>query len=48
RVSLLPNSPAANLASDLGHPPAHIELESLDGGPVQVNGEIYNAGVISY
>jgi len=51
RVNILPgagSSPAAQLASDLGHPPAHIELETLDGGPAKVNVESYNAGVISF
>ena len=51
RVNILPgagSSPAAQLASDLGHPPAHIELETLDGGPAKINVETYNAGVISF
>lgn len=48
RVNVLPNSPANKLASDLGHPPVHIEAETLDGKPVQVNVEAYNAGVISH
>lgn len=48
RVSVLPNSPASQLASDLGHPPAHIEMESLDGGPPQINVEGYNAGIVSF
>lgn len=47
RLSLLPNTPASQLASDLGHPPIHIEAESLDGGPVNLNLETYNAGIIS-
>ncbi len=48
RVSLVNGSQAGSLASGLGHPPAHIEAESLDGDPTQVNVEAYNAGVISY
>ena len=51
RVNILPgagSSPAAQLAGDLGHPPAHIELETLDGGPAKINVETYNAGVISF
>ncbi|WP_199709332.1 hypothetical protein [Rhodophyticola porphyridii] len=48
RVNLLPNSPANQLASDLGHPPVHIEAETLNGGPVQINGEAYNAGLLSF
>jgi len=48
RVSVLPGSRAGDLAGGLGHPPVHIEAESLDGGPVQINGEAYNAGIISY
>ncbi len=48
RVNVLPSSPANQLASDLGHPPVHIEAETLDGNPVQINVETYNAGVISY
>lgn len=47
RVNVLPNSPANQLASDLGHPPVHIEAETLDGKPVQINVEAYNAGLIS-
>ncbi|MDP2063324.1 MAG: hypothetical protein Q8J98_09510 [Phaeovulum sp.] len=51
RVSILPgagSSEAARIASALGHPPAHIEMETLDGGPAKVNIETYNAGVISF
>ncbi|QBY00576.1 hypothetical protein E2K80_07340 [Rhodophyticola sp. CCM32] len=48
RVNLLPNSPANQLASDLGHPPVHIEAESLNGNPFQINGETYNAGLFSF
>lgn len=48
RVSVLPSSPAGTLASDLGHPPFHIEAETLNGQPPQINVETYNAGVISY
>lgn len=47
RVSVLPNSDAGKLVSNLGHPPAHIELENLDG-EVSLNAETFNAGVISY
>ncbi len=47
RVSLINNSPAGQLASDLGHPPAHIEAETLDDKPTMLNVELYNAGVIS-
>lgn len=49
RVSLLPSGPAADVAGALGHPPAHIELEGMEGaGPAQINLEAFNAGVISY
>lgn len=51
RLNILPgagSSAAAQLASDLGHPPAHIEMETLDGGPAKINVETYNAGVISF
>ncbi|MCP3970941.1 MAG: tetratricopeptide repeat protein [Rhodobacteraceae bacterium] len=47
RVSVLPSSPASDLASGLGHPPVHIEVESTGGRPASVNVEVYNAGVIS-
>ncbi len=47
RVSVLPNSEAVKLVSNLGHPPAHIELENLDG-EVSLNAETFKAGVISY
>ncbi|WP_166416581.1 tetratricopeptide repeat protein [Cochlodiniinecator piscidefendens] len=47
RLSLLNRSPAAQQASNLGHPPAHIELENVDGD-TSLNAEAYNAGVISY
>jgi len=39
---------AGQLASDLGHPPAHIEIEQVGDGPTNVNIEAYNAGVISF
>ena len=48
RINVLPKSPANDLASGLGHPPVHIEAETLDGKPVQINVETYNAGVISH
>lgn len=48
RVSVLNNGPAASTANSLGHPPVHIEAESLDGNPPQINVETYNASVISY
>jgi len=47
RVSVLPSSSAGNLAGGLGHPPAHIEVESVGGQPASVNVEMYNTGVIS-
>jgi hypothetical protein len=48
RVNILPTSPANQLASDLGHPPIHIEAESLGGQPPQINLETYNAGLVSF
>ncbi|MBI1416375.1 MAG: hypothetical protein GC146_04055 [Limimaricola sp.] len=51
RLSILPgggNSAAAQMASDLGHPPAHLEVEAMDGKPTKVNVETYNAGVVSF
>lgn len=48
RVNVLPGSPANQLASDLGHPPVHIEAESVGGQPAQINVEAYNAGLISF
>jgi len=48
RLLIQPNSLAVGTASALGHPPAHIELESVGCAPVQLNGEVYNAGVISH
>ena len=48
RVSLINKGAAAGLASALGHPPAHIEVESVGGNPAQINLEAYNAGIISY
>ena len=48
RVNVLPASPANQLASDLGHPPVHIEAESVGGQPAQINVEAYNAALISF
>ena len=48
RLSLGGSSAAANTASALGHPPAHIEVETVGGQPAQLNLETYNAGLISY
>jgi hypothetical protein len=50
RVNVLPGGggAAGDLASGLGHPPAHIELEQVGDGPAQVNLETYNAGVLSF
>jgi len=48
RVTLLPPTAAGDLAAGLGHPPVHIEAESLNGEPAQINLETYNAGIISY
>ncbi len=49
RVNILPlPGEAGQLASDLGHPPAHIELEQVGDGPAQVNVETYNAGILSF
>jgi tetratricopeptide (TPR) repeat protein len=48
RLSILPSSPSGQLASDLGHPPAHIELERVGDGPAQVNIEAYNAAMLSF
>ena len=48
RINVLPNSPANQLASDLGHPPVHIELEQVGEGPRQINVETYNYGLLSF
>lgn len=48
RVSVLNKGPAAATANSLGHPPAHLELETLDGEPAEINAEVYNASVISH
>jgi hypothetical protein len=47
RLSLINGSRAGNLASGLGHPPAHIEMESLNGDPPVIALEGYNAPVIT-
>ncbi|MDF0600760.1 tetratricopeptide repeat protein [Psychromarinibacter sp. C21-152] len=47
RWSLVNGSTAGNVASGLGHPPVHVEAESTGGGPVSVDIETYNMGVIS-
>ena len=48
RLSLFNKGPGAETANALGHPPVHIEAESINGQPVDINVETYNAGVISY
>ncbi|WP_139828305.1 type IV pilus biogenesis/stability protein PilW [Maritimibacter sp. HL-12] len=40
-------SAAGELASGLGHPPAHIEIEQKGDGPATMGIEAYNAGVLS-
>lgn len=47
RLSIVNGSRAGDLASGLGHPPAHIEMESLNGDPVVVGLEGYNVPVIT-
>jgi hypothetical protein len=48
RVNLLPSSPAADATRAFDQPPIHIEAETLDGNPVKIDGEVYNAAVISF
>ena len=50
RVNVLPGGGgrAGDLASGLGHPPAHIELEQVGDTPASLNLEAYNAGVLSF
>jgi len=48
RLNLLPMRGMNQTLSDYGHPPIHIEAETLDGHPPQINLETYNAGLISY
>lgn len=47
RWSLVNGSTAASVASGLGHPPVHVEAESVGGGPVSVDIETYNRAIIS-
>ncbi len=47
RLSLINGSPAGDMASQYGHPPAHIEMESLNGDPPVVAVESYNVPVIT-
>ncbi len=47
RINLVNKSPGGNTAGSLGHPPTHIEVESLDGAPPTVSVETYNAPVIT-
>ncbi len=46
RLSLL-NSKMAQAAGEYGHPPAHIEIEGLEGRPAEMTLESYNKGLIS-
>lgn len=39
---------AGDLASGLGHPPAHIALKQVGDGPIALNLETYNAGGLSF
>jgi len=51
RINILPvagGGAAAKIAGDLGHPPAHIELEGGGDKPAEINIEAYNAGLISF
>lgn len=49
RLGLTPGSSAAGgLASGLGHPPAHIEMEQKGDGPATIGLETYNAGLLSF
>lgn len=47
RVNLVNGGPAGDLASGLGHPPVHIEAESLNGEPPVVAVEGFNVPVIT-
>lgn len=47
RINLINGGRAGEIASGLGHPPAHIELESLNGEPPVIALETYNAPVIT-
>lgn len=49
RINLGPNKSAANkIASDLGHPPFHIEGEKVSDQPAQTSAEAFNRALVSF